>query len=147
MPDDKDQIPKPDERPEEKKYSFLQETIKPKPISRQQLVKQLVRIAIYGVILGAFACLGFFALKPLVQNWFRGELETVNIPEDEEPSEETAESVDTEEALAPAADAGTYDEMMSSMKSRAEDAGKGLVSVKPVMEEQDWDAYMTGISD
>ena len=50
MPDDKDQIPKPDEeQPEEKKYSFLQETIKPKPISRQQLVRQLVRIAIYRI--------------------------------------------------------------------------------------------------
>ena len=87
MPDDKDQIPKPDERPEEKKYSFLQETIKPKPISRQQLVKQLVRIAIYGVILGAFACLGFFALKPWMQDVFRGNLETVSIPEDEDLSE------------------------------------------------------------
>ena len=42
MPDDKDQIPRPDEeQPEEKKYSFLQETIKPKPISRQQLMRQL----------------------------------------------------------------------------------------------------------
>ena len=65
MPDNKDQTPKPgEEQPEERKYSFLQETIKPKPISRRQLAKQLVRIAIYGVILGVFACLGFFALKP-----------------------------------------------------------------------------------
>ena len=147
MPNDKDHDLSQEEGSEEKKYSFLRETIKPKPISREQLGKQFVRIAIYGVILGVFACLGFFALKPLVQNWFRGELETVNIPEDEEPSEETAEGVDAEEALAPAADAGTYEEMMASMKERAEEAEKGLVSVKPVMEEQDWDADMTGISD
>ena len=64
MPNDRDQNLNPEEEPEEKKYSFLQETIKPKPVSRQQLAQQLVRIAIYGVILGAFACLGFFALKP-----------------------------------------------------------------------------------
>lgn len=47
-----------------------------------------MRIAIYGVILGAFACLGFFALKPWMQDLFRGNLETVTIPEDEEPSED-----------------------------------------------------------
>ena len=73
MPDDKDQIPKPDEeQPEEKKYSFLQETIKPKPISRQQLVRQLVRIAIYGVILGAFACLGFFCAQTVGAGYISG---------------------------------------------------------------------------
>ena len=86
MPNDKDQKLSPDEEPEEK-YSFLQETIKPKPVSRQQLVRQVVRIAIYGVILGAFACLGFFALKPVVQDAFRGDPETVTIPEDEEPED------------------------------------------------------------
>ena len=69
MPNDRDQNLSPEE-PEEKKYSFLQETIKPKPISRQQLAQQLVRIAIYGVILGVFACLGFFALKPWMQDIF-----------------------------------------------------------------------------
>ena len=84
MPNDKDQNLSPDEGPEEKNYSFLQETIKPKPVSRQQLARQIARIAIYGVILGAFACLGFYALKPWMQDTFRGDLETVSIPEDEE---------------------------------------------------------------
>ena len=62
MPSDKDKNLNPEE-PEEKKYSFLQETIKSKPISRQQFLKQFVRIAVYGVILGAFACLGFLRLN------------------------------------------------------------------------------------
>ena len=48
MPNDNDKNLSPDEEPEEKKYSFLQETIKPKPISRRQLAKQLIRIAVYG---------------------------------------------------------------------------------------------------
>ena len=39
MPNDNDKNLSPDEEPEEKKYSFLQETIKPKPISRRQLAK------------------------------------------------------------------------------------------------------------
>ena len=68
MPNDKDQNLSPDEGPEEEKYSFLQETIKSKPLSRRQLARQCVRIAIYGVILGAFACLGFFALRPWVRD-------------------------------------------------------------------------------
>ena len=63
---------KPENRPQEEKYSFLQETIKPKPISGEKRIKQFARIAVYGVILGAFSCLGFFALKPWAENWFRG---------------------------------------------------------------------------
>ena len=146
MPNDKDHDLSQEEGSEEKKYSFLRETIKPKPISREQLAKQLVRIAIYGVILGVFACLGFFALKPLAQNWFRGELETVTIPEDEDPSEEDTGDQEAEETSAPVADAQTYEEMLASMKERAEEAGKGIVSVKPVLEEEDWGADITGIS-
>ena len=163
MPDDKDQIPKPDESPEEKKYSFLQETIKPKPISRQQLAKQLVRIAIYGVILGAFACLGFFALKPWMQDVFRGNLETVTIPEDEEPSddakisgeEDSAEdealsedgdaSAETGTDPATAPDAESYQQIIDSMNERAEEAGKGIATVRQVSGQTDWDAEMTGI--
>ena len=157
MPDDKDQIPKPDEIPEEKKYSFLQETIKPKPISRQQFAKQLVRIAIYGVILGAFACLGFFALKPWIQDAFRGNLETVTIPEDEELSSDENLSEDetlsegddasTEAETNPetAVDAETYQQIIDSMNERAEEAGKGIATVQQVSDQTDWDAEMTGI--
>lgn len=152
MPDDKDQIPKPDEeQPEEKKYSFLQETIKPKPISRQQFVRQLVRIAIYGLILGAFACLGFFALKPWMQNMFRGNLETVNIPADEEPAEDDSQEItDTdggqespESGMSVTAD--SYEQMMASMAERAAEARKGIVSVETAADQTDWEAEMTGI--
>ena len=61
MPNEKDRDLSPKEGSEEKKYSFLQETIKPKPISREQFIKQLARFAVYGLILGVFACFGFFA--------------------------------------------------------------------------------------
>ena len=151
MADNKDQIPGPDREPEEKKYSFLQETIKPKPISRQQLVRQLVRIAIYGVILGVFACLGFFALKPWVQDKFRGDLETVTIPEDEDPDEAeerdgteedgAEEQTDTEQPLT----AESYEQIMASMNERAEEAKKGIVSVEAESEQTDWEDEMNGI--
>lgn len=145
MPNDKDHDLSPEEGSEEKRYSFLRETIKPKPISREQLAKQLVRIAIYGVILGAFACLGFFALKPLAQNWFRGELEEVEIPEDEDPSEDELPAESGEEQT-PAITAESYEEMMASMKERAEEAGKAVVTLEPVSDDKEnWDGDMTGI--
>ncbi|HJA12463.1 MAG TPA: S1C family serine protease [Candidatus Mediterraneibacter merdipullorum] len=146
MPNDKEQDMNP-EGPEEEKYSFLQETIKPKPISRQQLVRQLVRMAVYGVILGAFACLGFFALKPWIQDRFRGDLETVSIPEDEEPeAEEPAETQaeeETEEAVW-TADAADYAQMLASMEERAEEAEKGLATIEPILPEDDWEETMSG---
>ena len=36
-------------------FSFLKETIKPKPVSREKIFMQLLRMAIYGVIIGMFA--------------------------------------------------------------------------------------------
>lgn len=144
MPNDKDPNLNPEE-PEEKKYSFLQETIKPKPISRQQLVKQLVRIAIYGVILGGFACLGFFALRPWAQDMFRGDLETVTIPEDEEETEDTGGEAEEETPAEAESDADSYEEMIASMNDRADEAKKGLATVTPVQAEQDWNEQMTGI--
>ena len=148
MPNDRDQNLNPEEEPEEKKYSFLQETIKPKPVSRQQLAQQLVRIAIYGVILGAFACLGFFALKPWMQDIFRGNLETVSIPEDEDP-EETGEDVSEDESQSDedtTTNEDSYEKIMASMNERAAEAQKGIVSVKAVTGEMNWDAQMTGIN-
>lgn len=144
MPNNKDHNLSPDEEPEEKKYSFLQETIKPRPISRQQLVRQFVRIAIYGVILGVFACLGFFALKPWMQDTFRGDLETVSIPEDEE--EESQETVEEEQA-APNLDAESYTEIMASVSQRAREAKRGIAYIRPVSGTGNWEERMTGIGE
>lgn len=143
MPNDKDRDLGPEEGPDEKKYSFLQETIKTKPISREQFVKQLARFALYGIILGVFACLGFFALKPWIEDWSRGDPDTVTIPEDEESEDE---SDPEQEDSVPAANAGSYEEMMAGMNERAAEARKGIVTVEPVQEEEDWQAEMTGIS-
>lgn len=137
---------RPDEGSEEKKYSFLQETIKPKPISRKQLGRQLARFAIYGIVLGVFSCVGFYALRPWAQNWFRGDLKTVTIPEDEEPSEETQNTQDEEAVEEPVVDAESYEQIMDSMEERADEAYKGLVSVEPVSADANWDARMTGIN-
>lgn len=144
MPNDKDQNLSPEEDSKEKKYSFLQETIKPKPISREQLLKQLARFAVYGVILGVFACISFFALKPWVEEHFYSDSMTVTIPEDTEP-EEGGEDAEQEDA-APAVNADSYEEMMASMNEKAEEARKGIVSIEPVSQEKDWQEELTDIS-
>lgn len=150
MPNEKDQNQSKDEVPEEKKYSFLQETIKPKPISRQQLIGEIGRVAVYGVILGLFACVGFFALKPWAQNWFKEDPATVTIPEDEEPQEAESENAEEDPAAAaeaadPVLDAESYDEMLSALNDIAAEAGRGVVSVEPVTDAENWTAEMTGI--
>lgn len=65
-------------------FSFLKETIKPKPVSREKIFMQLLRMAIYGVIIGMFACCSFFALKPWAEETFREDPQKVTIPEDAE---------------------------------------------------------------
>ena len=119
----------PEDNDREDKYSFLQETIKTKPISREKLIRQLIRIAVCGVLLGGFACLGFFALKPWAQSWFRGDPQTVTIPEDEQPSEEEDASAAAEAPAEQVLDAESYEEIMDSMNAVAQEARKGTASV------------------
>lgn len=133
---------------QQESYSFLEETIKPKTISRQKLLQQFVRVAVYGVILGAFACMGFYALKPKAQNWFKGDPQTVTIPEDEKPEEDTEAadtSEDTEAQENPVLDQADYEEMLDSLYDTAQTAGKSVVAVSKVSDQEDWDAEATGI--
>ena len=78
-------------------FAFLEETIKPKKISRQQGMKQFIRIAICGLVLGGSACLGFFALRPLAQHLFPEKTQVVTIQEDNQSEEDLAEGGDTTE--------------------------------------------------
>ena len=143
MPNDKDRDLSPDEGSEEKNYSFLQETIKPKPISREHFINQLARFALYGIVLGVFACLGFFALKPWLEDQFGEDPKTVTIPEDEEDRDGTDAS---QEDSVPAANADSYEEMMDSMNERAAEARKGIATIEPANAGEDWTKEMTGIS-
>ena len=135
MPSDKEQKKSPEEEAEEKKYSFLQEKIKGKQGSRETLIKQIIRIAIYGLILGMFACLGFFALKPWMQRWFAGNAKTVMIPEDEQAAEDSEKNQEGKED--PALDAESYEEMTAGLNERVKEARKSIVSVSSVSEKAD----------
>lgn len=134
------------ENQKSEKYSFLQETIKPEPFSRENLFRQSARLAIYGVILGIFACIGFFALKPWVEGLFEGEPETVTIPEDEEPSEEEEQNEEVQETVQKL-DSASYEEMLASMYAVAGEAKKSIATVSRSSGGEDWTAETTGIED
>ncbi len=149
MPYDEDPKQSPKEgsgHEEEEPFSFLQETIKPKPLSREKILSQLARIAIYGLLFGIFACLGFFALKPWVEKQFQGDPKTVTIPEDEEEKEgeETSGEVEATETEQPLS-AGSYAQIMESMYETSSEAYKGVVSVRAVTDTEDWESTATGI--
>ena len=112
-------------------FSFLKETIKPKPVSREKIFMQLLRMAIYGVIIGMFACCSFFALKPWAEETFREDPQKVTIPEDTEDGAalEADEQTEQEDPKAPVLDGTSYQTMMESLSVTAEEARKGVVSV------------------
>lgn len=124
----------------EEKFPFLQETIKPKPISREKILMQFARISIYGLIFGFFACCSFFALKPWAENTFFKDETKVTIPADEDEEQEEAPE---EQVEAPAAavelNSGNYEEMMDSLYDIAKEADKSIVSVQAVKKD-DWAA-------
>lgn len=149
MPYDEDPKQSPKEGSEEKEeesFSFLQETIKPKPLSREKILSQFARIAVCGILFGVFACLSFFALKPWAQRHLQGDPKTVTIPEDEEGEEGEATDEDQEEeASPPNLSAGSYTEIMDSMYEIAEQANRGVASVTAVSSSEDWESMATGI--
>lgn len=129
--DPKEKSPKDlNEEQKEDSFSFLQETIKPEPITGKQVRKQLLKLAVYGIVVGAFACLGFYALNPWVQNLFPGSPKTVTIPEDSEEThqeEDEAQEQDSQEKNLRAED---YEAMMQSVYQIAAEAAKSVVTVR-----------------
>ena len=138
MPYDEEPKQKPEkglDEPKEEQFSFLQETIKPKPVTRRKILTQLARVGIYGLIFGTFACLGFFALKPWAQSQFQGDPKTVTIPEDEEPKTEPAEDAQTDTVQTTVLDAESFKELMRSVFEIAKEANRCVVSIQPEKED------------
>ena len=119
------------ESPEAEKkeeYEFLQETIKD---SRKQKRKLFFKYASLGLVFGMTASLGFFALKPFLEDHFAFGTEQVTIPQ-EEPEEEI--ETDEEEVLS----VDDYREMNEVLREIGEEASRGVVEVIAVHAEDDW---------
>ena len=119
----------------EETFSFLTETIKPKTKSRKKLLRQLVRMVIYGLVIGVFACCSFFALKPWAERVFGEEFDKVTIPEDEmflrgkgTGGTMTQGQQFTEES---------YQKMMNTLYLTAQEAKKSIVSVR-IKKDAEW---------
>ena len=85
-----------DEGTQRESFSFLQETIKPKPVTGGQIALQLSKMAVYGLIIGAAACCGFYALRPWAQETFHEEAQEVTLPKDEEEEPEPVQEEEEE---------------------------------------------------
>ncbi len=128
----------PDGGRKEENFSFLQETIKPEPVTKKKIINRLLKLAGCGIILGVFSCLSFYALKPWVQDIFPESPTTVTIPEDvEETVDAEKEDQDKTEPIQ-TLNAENYEEMMDSIYKIAKDARKSVVTVQAEKETSDW---------
>lgn len=128
---------------QKEEFSFLQETIKPKTLSRERLFAQIARIAIYGVFFGIFACCGFYALKPWAETTFQKDAEKVTIQAEEEvpPEEESSAQEVIEEQKLTAED---YETLMQDLGKVAQEAGKCIVSIRSSRADDWTDGKVTG---
>ena len=137
--DDRTEAKKNQEKTEE--FSFLQETVKTKKKSRKRMLTQYIRMILYGIIFGIFACCSFFALKPWAERTFHQDETKVTIPADDEETTETDDSqAATDEVQADTeTDAEHYKEILNSMHDVAAEAEKSIVSIQATKKD-DWAA-------
>lgn len=137
--DDKKEAEK-NKRETGEEFSFLQETVKTKKKSRKRRMLQYVRIMLYGIIFGIFACCSFFALKPWAERTFHQDKTKVTIPaNDEETVKEDSNGQIDEVQTDTETDAEHYEAMLDSMYSVAREAEKSIVSIQAT-EKDDWAA-------
>ena len=108
-------------------FSFLQETIKPKAVTREQIFMQVVKTAFYGLIIGLSACCGFYALKPWAEHAFQEE------KVEEEP--ETVEEEEEPEPVVPVLTADSYKEIMQSLYAIVKEADKSIAYIRKAGED------------
>ena len=64
---------------------FLHETIKKEHVSRKSFRNQVLRVILYGIIFGVFACFSFFGIRPWVEGMFQEEeRQVITMPPDDD---------------------------------------------------------------
>lgn len=141
----------------EKTLSFMNETIKEKPIDKRKLAKRTALTAFSALIFGVIACFTFLVLEPVISNWlYPEEISKVRFPEEEE--EISPEEMLTEDALQEelqedlmqqveevatektekALGSNAYQMMFDDMYELSNEANKYMVTVKGTVSEIDW---------
>ena len=68
---------------EEKKYEFVHETIKKKPVNKKKLLRRTVLTAALAVVFGLVACVTFLLIEPVINNVLNPEkISKVEFPEE-----------------------------------------------------------------
>lgn len=122
----------------QEEFSFLQETIKKKPITWKMIAGQLCRAALCGIIFGLAAGISFSAFKPWAEKTFSKSPEQVKIPQDKKeekiPEEEKKQESDKE----PVISLDVYRHLNSELYEVAREAGKGIVELKGINGGEGW---------
>ncbi|MCL2865040.1 MAG: S1C family serine protease [Lachnospiraceae bacterium] len=148
----------PNLKPDDEQYSFLRETIKTKTGSRVKTLRRILMACILGVVFGIFACLGFFALRPVFEEMFADdtnqrvtlapeEEEVDDLEEPEEPMIEEDDEPEVEEEQDPIVvevptevelTAERYAELLRSMYEIAQTANKSIVYIEGMGDQEHW---------
>lgn len=147
---------------EKEPYSFMNETIKKRPINKNKLFRKTMGTICGAVIFGVIACVTFFLLEPVISNWISPEeITKIEFPEEEDeivPEELlTEENVSQENAMEAQAQINeqineqikqevsdgqlalqTYQAIYEELYLIATDAAGFIVTVTGVSQETDW---------
>lgn len=147
---------------EKESYSFINETIKERPVNKKKLFRKTMITIFSAVVFGGIACLTFLLLEPVVSNWLSPEeITKVEFPEAEEETapEEllTEENVAEENAAVDQAQISeqinqqikqevgdgqvalkTYQAIYDELYRISKEAEKSIVTVTGVSTETDW---------
>ena len=123
--------------PEQENYDFLQEVIKDEKTDRKSVLNKTINYFAIGLLLGAAACIGFFALKPWAEKAFLGASEQVEISE--EPEKEPEVIIQKEETPVEIIhNIADYRELQNALMGLAKEAQKKVVYVKGIGQGQNW---------
>lgn len=119
---------------EKESYSFINETIKERPVNKKKLFRKTMITIFSAVVFGGIACLTFLLLEPVISNWVSPEeITKVEFPEEEE--ETAPEELLTEENVAEenaAMDQAQINEQINQQINQQikQEVGDGQVALK-----------------
>lgn len=122
----------------QEEFSFLQETIKKKPVTLRTIANQLGKMIAYGIVFGLVASLSFFTLKPWAETKFQKNPGKVVIPKDEENElgNNNFAASDTVDTLELTLD--NYRQMSDALYQVARDADKSIVEIRGIHGKEGW---------
>ena len=124
--------------PEQENFDFLQEVIKEEKPSAGQLMRKIGRWIATGLLIGAAACIGFFAIKPWAEKTFRGKSEKVEISEESESDEPEVIIQKEETPVEIIHDIVDYRELQNALNKEIREAQKKVVTVLGIEQGQNW---------